>query len=121
MPSWRRRHYANGFSEILRKEIVIDLFEPPQREAFREQVVRLRLPDLAQDRPKGLTEKSISQMLGITKTAVQAAAALQREMYRHGLSDPYIQVLEPPDDCPKLRRHHHPRYKFEPLIDGPAP
>lgn len=111
-------HHANGFSEILRKEIVIDLFEPPQREAFRKQIVKLRSPDPAEDRPQGLTEKSISQMLGITKTAVQAAAVLQREMDRRGLSDPYVQVLEPPNDCPKLRRHHHPRYKFEPLIDG---
>jgi hypothetical protein len=28
------------------------------------------------------------------------------------LTDPYVEVLAPPDDYTKLRRHQHPRYKF---------
>jgi hypothetical protein len=32
-----------------------------------------------------------------------------------GITDAYVPVLQPPEDCPKLRRHKHPDYRFEPL------
>ena len=38
----------------------------------------------------------------------------------HGLDSPYVLVTEGPDDVGKLRRHLHPRYRFEPL-DGYQP
>jgi site-specific DNA recombinase len=41
--------------------------------------------------------------------------ALQRKMEAIGLTDPYVKVAEPPDDCPRLRRHKHGRYRFDPL------
>ena len=54
----------------------------------------------------------------VTVTAAQHASALQRLMDDLGITDPYIPVWEPPEDGLKLRRHRHPRYKFEPLDDA---
>ena len=65
-----------------------------------------------------MTEREIAHKLGITKTAVQRAAALQRKMDELGLTDPYIPVTEPPEDLTKMRRHKHKRYRFEPLPDA---
>ena len=96
--------------EVLRRVLVVDLFDPPQREAYRLRVMALKV--------QGLKERQIAMQLGITQTAVQRAAALQRLMNDAGLIDPYVPVLEPPDDFKKLRRHKHPRYKFEPLPDA---
>ena len=63
----------------------------------------------------GMTENEAAHQLGVTKTAAQRAAALDRQMRDLGLDDPYVPVLEPPDDLPKLRRHRHSRYRFEPF------
>jgi hypothetical protein len=35
-------------------------------------------------------------------------------MQEYGLTDPFVPLLDPPEGT-KLRRHHHPRYCFEPL------
>jgi hypothetical protein len=92
---------------VLRRQRTVDLFEPPQREAFRKQIVALRRD--------GLSERLIAAELGLTITAVQRAAALQRLMVARKLADPYVLVTEPPLDCTKMRRHLHPRYRFERL------
>lgn len=56
---------------------------------------------------------------GITKTAAQRAAKLQWMMEgAQGLIDPYVPVTEPPANSQKLRRHFHPRYRFDPLPDA---
>jgi DNA invertase Pin-like site-specific DNA recombinase len=88
-----------------RKDMVVDLFDPPQRVAYRQEVMRLR--------GQGLTEREVAQRLGITTTAAQRAAALDRQMRALGLTDPYQPIHEPPADYGKLRRHQHPRYRFE--------
>ena len=62
-----------------------------------------------------MTERAAAKKLGITLTAASRAYSLHRRMQQQGLSDPYVLVKEPPADYPKLRRHHHPRYSFEPL------
>jgi hypothetical protein len=107
---------ANGIAPeldaLLRKEMVVDLFDPPQRVAYREQVVRLRAD--------GMTEREVAHQLGLTITAAQRAMALDRLMKKRGLLDPYVPLQEPPADYGKLRRHMHPRYRFEPL-DGQNP
>jgi DNA invertase Pin-like site-specific DNA recombinase len=95
---------------VLRRHRTVDLFEAPQREAFRKQIMALRRC--------GLTERQIATKLGLTITAVQRAAALQRAMDAQKLTDPYIPVTEPPLDCTKMRRHLHPRYRFERLGEG---
>ena len=100
-----RRAVREAFEKIL----VVDLFELPQREQFRVQVVALR--------KAGMKERSIAEKFGITQPAVQNAAGLQRLMDQLGITDPYVPVTEPPAEGSKLRRHLHKRYRFEPL-DG---
>ena len=85
---------------LLEKTLTIDLFDPPQRVAYRERVVALR---------KESTEREVSQALGITVAAGQRTAALDRMMQARGLGDPYRPVTEPPANIAKLRRHRHPR------------
>jgi hypothetical protein len=93
----------------LEKVVQIDLFQAPQRERFRTQVIALR--------KERVPEREIARQLGITQPVVQYAAALRRMMDKLGVTDPYVPVLAPPDDS-KLRRHKHPRYRFEPLPDA---
>lgn len=93
----------------MEKVLEVDLFEPPQREEFRKEVVRLR--------GEGLTERNVAKSLEITITATQRASQLQRLMDARGITGPYIPVLEPPHDYNKLRRQLHARYQFAPL-DG---
>ena len=90
----------------LEKLLEIDLYEMPQRAMHRQAISKLR--------GSGLTEREAAHQLGLIITAAQNAAALQRLMDQMGISDPYLAVTSP-DGCGKLRRHLHPRYKFEPL------
>ncbi len=90
----------------LRAQVIVDLFNLPQRAAFRERVVT---PCAA-----GKKEHDIAAELGITKTAVQAMA-LQRLMNKLGVMDAYQAVLELPPEIKKLKRQKHLDYRFEPL------
>jgi DNA-binding NarL/FixJ family response regulator len=94
----------------LRRSLVVDLFQPPQREAYRCRVMALTANGLSQD--------EIASKLNLTETAVQRAVALNRAMEKLGISDPYLPLTAPPDDYTRLRRHKHPRYRFEPM-NGP--
>jgi site-specific DNA recombinase len=87
-----------GRSSVLRRELVVDLFDMPQRAAYRERVMTMR---------------AVAKTLGLSTTAVQAAVALDRLMKNQGLSDPYIALTEPPPDLARMRRHLHPRFRFE--------
>jgi hypothetical protein len=98
----------------LERIVTVDLFEPPQRIAYREQVVALR-KTINPETGKVYTEKQVADQLGITHTAAQSAASLQRQMDELGLTGPYVSLHEPPEDYKKLRRHKHDRYSFEPL------
>ena len=97
--------------EPLRVTRTVDFFDSPQPVAFREQV-------LAQ-RASGESERQAATALGLTITAAQAAAKLDRHMKALGLVDPYVRVTQPSSDCPKFRRYLHPRYRFEPLAGYP--
>jgi DNA invertase Pin-like site-specific DNA recombinase len=101
---------VGGAISTLHKDMVVDLFDPVQREAFRTRVVALNTA--------GMQQREIAAELGITQPAVQNALRLQREMDRLGTQDPYVPVLQPPEDYKKLRRHKHPRYHFEPSADN---
>jgi hypothetical protein len=106
---------ASGVGElggVLRRELAVDLFEPPQRVLFRGRVVALRA--------QGRSAKEVAAGLGITGTAAQRAAALQRLMDERGLADPYVPVPEPPAGATRLQRHLNRRYRFEPLDGFPA-
>ena len=104
-----------GLAEMLTQDLTLDLFDAPQRERIRQEAVQLH--------SGGKGPKAISRMIAEkpTATAVQKALALHRQMLSRGLSTPYLALREPPDDYPKLRRHKHARYRFQPLDDYQPP
>jgi hypothetical protein len=93
----------------LERLLEVDLFDLPQRAKHRRAIAELR--------GSGMTERAVAQQLGLTTTAAQKASALQRLMDKKSITDPYVPV-EGPEDCPRLRRHEHPRYRFEALDDA---
>ncbi len=95
---------------LIVRELTIDLFDPPQRAAYRERVVAMR--------GRGMTERATARELGLTVTAAQQAMVFDRRMREAGVEDPYRPLATPPEGDGKLRRHGHPRYRFEPLV-GP--
>jgi hypothetical protein len=99
-----------GRMNKLRRDLVVDLFEMPQRAAYREQVVALL--------GEGLTQREVAAKLGLTTTATQRAASLDQLMGKLGISDPYVALSEPPPDQPRMRRHKHARFRFEPVATG---
>jgi len=105
--------HIQGMEQVLRRWLCVDLFDPPQREEFRASVMTEKTK--SEGGQQRLNQHQIAAKLGITHTAVQRAAALQRKMDRLGVTDAYQIVTEPPGDYTKLRRHKHPRYRLEPL------
>jgi len=101
------KRVQGALQQPLERVLTVDLFDSPQREAFRRRVCDLRAG--------GLTRNDAAQACTITVTAAQKASGLQRRMDELGLTDPYVAVTEPPDDYGKFRRHLHSRYRFEPL------
>jgi hypothetical protein len=99
----------------LKKSMVVDLFDMPQREAFRIEATAL----IASKK----NQREVAKILGITPTAVQRSQALDKKMKELGITDPYIQLNEPPPENSKIKRHKHPRYKFNPIErpDQPNP
>ena len=61
-----------NYSQILQRDLVVDLFDPTQREKYREQILALKA--------EGLTQRQIAAQLNLTQPVVQQAAALAREM-----------------------------------------
>ncbi|WP_166822363.1 recombinase family protein [Thalassoroseus pseudoceratinae] len=102
----------NTLDRPLERLLTVDLFDLPQREKYRPEVVQKRIPDRNGRRQ---LFREIGLDLKITGTAAQRAAELQKKMDELGLEDPYLPVCEPPADCKKLCRHRHPRYSFAPL------
>jgi DNA invertase Pin-like site-specific DNA recombinase len=102
------RRAAEALRAPLERVLTIDLFEPPQRVKFRAEIVAARAA--------GRTEREAAADCGITVAAAQRAMVLQRKMDELGIDDPYLPVLEPPQDLPKLRGHLHPDYRFEPIV-----
>ena len=103
---------GEAFGEVVCRTLEVDLFEPPQRAAFRGRVVALR--------GAGRTERQVADELAVTVTAAQRAMALQRMMEGVGATDPYRPLVVPPDGHGKIRRHEHDRYDFRPLDGYPA-
>jgi hypothetical protein len=101
--------HVPGMGEFLTRELTIDLFDPPQREAIREQAVALSTA--------GMEQRQIAQNVKATQAAVSKALALDRQMRSQGLQSPYVLVTAPPEDYRKLRRHKNAKYRFE-ALDG---
>lgn len=100
----------------LRRILYVDLFKPSQRVAFRNSVIELRSGSAER---KPMSEELAASTLGLTVTAAQRAASLDRIMRTKGLSDPYVALREVPLDYAKMRRHLHPRFHFNPLPGFP--
>jgi hypothetical protein len=99
---------ADGLGGLMVATATVDLFDPPQRVAYRERVGALRA--------RGLTERAAARELGLTVTAAQRAMALQRRMQAAGVADAYRRLSAPTEGRPG--RHQHPRYRFERLDDS---
>ncbi len=106
---------VDGLPALLRREITIDLFEPPQREKIREQAVYLA--------SQGLEQREIAAKLrgNISQTVVWKALRLDAKMRELGLKQPYTLVSAPPEDYAKLRRYKSSRFKFSPLAGYEPP
>jgi site-specific DNA recombinase len=100
-------------TRALQQALVVDLYDPPQREAYRAPVMELTA--------NGLKQRDIAWELGITQPAVQWAVALHRRMQELQITDPYLRLEAPPENESRLCRHLHPRYRFEALPDRPEP
>jgi site-specific DNA recombinase len=99
-----------GVGENLSKDLVIDIFDAPQRVMHRVEV--------AAQRAQGVKERDIAASLGITQPAVQYAMKLHRKMQELGIEDPYLPMTQSPQGKEtKFRRHLHVRFKFKPY-DG---
>lgn len=96
-----------GAADLLRRELTINLFNTLPRESLREEIMRLTAA--------GLTQPQIAAtMKGKPKIdMIQDAVALQTRMDSLCITSPYVVVLEPPSDYPKLKRHLHARYSFQ--------
>ena len=104
------KRLQDAMRKPLERLVTVDLFLPPEGVAYRQGVLALR---------EEIAERAAAEQLGITITAAQRAAALDRLMKQHGLTDPYVRLGEVPMNFPKMRRHLHPRYCFEPLPGYP--
>jgi DNA invertase Pin-like site-specific DNA recombinase/DNA-binding NarL/FixJ family response regulator len=96
--------------QVLTKSLCVDLFDVPQRVTYREEILRLKR--------EGVPHRAIARQLGLKQQAVLNALYLDERMQSLGLTDPYELVTEPPQHT-RLRRHLHPRYRFEPLPGFP--
>jgi site-specific DNA recombinase len=92
----------------LTTNLEVDLFEMPQRAAFRRRVVQMY--------SDGLLNEQIARDLRITLPAVARAKGLQKLMDSVGLTDPYLRLEKPPEDYKKMRRHLHSRYRFNSIL-----
>ena len=97
----------------LERFLEVDLTNPPQREEYRERVCELTAAGT-------MTQRQIAAELGIDQPTVQRALALDRLLAKLGRTDPYVPLIEPPEDYARMRRHHHPRYRYTPLPGFPT-
>lgn len=89
----------------LKREIIVELYDPPQRAAHHVEAFQLHANDIQ--------TAEIAARLKITKTAVLNALKLHRQILNADITDPYEILDSPPADYTKLRRHKHPRFTKE--------
>lgn len=109
----RDRPFVPGLDELLRRDVTIDLFVPPERERIRLEAVKWRCSRLG---PKAIAARIAEQTNEHpTATAVQNSLKLHDRMTALGLESPYVLITAPPEDYGKLRRHKNEGYQFVPL------
>ena len=110
-PLFKGLDWAIEDDKFLQIEFAIDLFNKPQRAKYLDDIVRLKA--------EGHKDKKIAASLGVKKPVVSYAMKLHHLMLQLGITDPYVRLTEPPLEGTKLKRHLHPRYRFEPLDGDP--
>jgi len=105
---------VSGLREVLQRELTVDLFDTPQRIEYLERYLAI-----AAKYPNKSMKAIAAEDFHITDVAVQNTAALARKMRELGVTDPYEELREPPQDQDKLCRHLHARYRFSPLEGFP--
>ena len=97
-----------GDMSVFQRELVVNLFNEPEREKYRVKVVTGMKED-------NMTYKALAAQLKIKDYFVQQAGHLQKLMDSAGVTDPYQPIRTPIDGNRKYSRHRHSRYRFEPL------
>ena len=83
---------GDGLGGLMVGMATVNLFDAPQRIAYRERAVALR--------ERGLTERATARELGLTQPAVQRTMALHRKMQAAGATDAYRRLMAPTDGKP---------------------
>ena len=92
---------------LLRFEGMVDLAKQPVRARIRGDVVRMV--------EQGMKQLDIATELGVTKTEVANAMALQRSMVAKGVEEPWIPVTSVDHVRDYFPRVRNSRFSFEPL------
>jgi hypothetical protein len=101
--------HVSGLREVLRRDLLVDLFDPPQRIEHMGKYL-----EVSARYPHKTLRDIAAEDLRITATAVQNIAAMVNTMRALGTTDPYEYLTKPPSDQKKLCRHLHGRYRFDP-------
>ena len=94
---------------MLRFNGTVDLAKQPVRVVIREKVIAMAA--------KGMKQQEIANELGVTKTEVANAMALQRCMDANGVTDPWIPMTSVDQVRDYYKRTRNSRFEFLPL-DG---
>jgi hypothetical protein len=105
---------VDGLQPLLSSTIMLDIFEPSQRERIRDQAVQLIREGCQQREACRRIEEQPTQ------PALQRALRLHQMMQELRIDTPYVLLRSPPDDYPKLRRYKAGHFWFEP-IEGYVP
>ncbi len=99
-------------SQVFTKRMVVTLGSISQPVALYAEAASLQ--------QQGLKQREIRERLGWkAQSSVERALRIYRIMVRDGLTEPFIRLTSLPDNCHRLHRHEHPRYRFEPLPGYP--
>lgn len=63
---------------------------------------------------QGLSQRQIGAELKMAQSATQRAIKIHSQMQKLGLGEPFLRVTELPESTHRMRRHRHPRFRFEP-------
>lgn len=81
--------------------LVVDLFNPSNAPKYAMQAVALQ--------EKGLVLEKIGEELGISKRSAHLAVQYGRAMIDRGLTDPFVELAEPPTNASRWRDKGHRR------------
>ncbi|WP_428308149.1 hypothetical protein [Lacipirellula sp.] len=90
-----------GSGDILSVKVTVDLFEPSNAPKHAIQAIALK--------HKNLTLQQIGDELGISKRSAHLAVQYGAAMEATGVTDPFVELTEPPDSASRWRGRGHRR------------